>query len=160
MGAKRIVFVCTGNSCRSVMAQSLLRHLLSRAGIGTISVESAGAFAIEGMSPTRETQRVLQDIGLDCSGHRARSLTPELIQQAELILVMEPFHRDEVLRRFPSAHGKVHLLKMYGRPPSDIDSRAGIPDPIGKPLEVYEVCFTEIREAVERVAKSLGVHQA
>ena len=158
MSAKRILFVCTGNSCRSVMAEGLMSHVLRRAGIDTVAVESAGVFAIDGMSPTRETQRVLQEIGVDCAGHRARLLTPEMIQGADFIFVMEYFQAEEVVRRLPGARGKVHLLKPYGLAPGELEGSPNIPDPIGKPLEVYEVCFAEIRGAVERVAKSLGVH--
>ena len=139
------------------MAEGLMQQLLQRSGLETIRVESAGVFAIDGMGPTRETQRVLQDIGVDCFTHRARTLTPDLIQTADLIFVMEQFQAEEVLRRAPSAKGKVHLLKSYGLTQGGALQRPNIPDPIGKPLEVYEVCFAEIREAVERVAKSLGV---
>ena len=157
MSVKRILFVCTGNSCRSVMAEGLMRHFLQRAGIDAVSVESAGVFAINGMGPTRETQRVLLDAGIDCVGHRARALTPQMVEDADLIFVMEPFHVEEILQRAPSAKGKSHLLKSYGLAPSEVVGHPHIPDPIGKPLEVYEVCFAEIREAVERVARSLGV---
>lgn len=157
MDAKRILFVCTGNSCRSVMATGLLRQMLQRAGNDAVSVESAGVFAIDGMAPTRETQQVLQSVGVECSDHRARSLTPEMVHAADCVLVMEPFHAEEIIRRAPSAAGKVHLLRPYGLEPGELLGPPGIPDPIGKPLEVYEVCFAEIREAVARVAKSLGV---
>jgi protein-tyrosine-phosphatase len=164
MSAKHILFVCTGNSCRSVMAKGLMEQVLRRAGSDTVKVDSAGVFAIDGMAPTRETQRVLQDIGVDCSGHRARALTFEMIEAAELIFVMEEFQMEEVLRRAPSARDKVHLLKPYGLTRMESDVKKGvspnIPDPIGKPLEVYEVCFSEIREAIERVARLLGVHTA
>ncbi|MBI4342911.1 MAG: low molecular weight protein arginine phosphatase [Candidatus Omnitrophica bacterium] len=158
MSVKQILFVCTGNSCRSVMAEGLMRHVLQRAGIDTVSVDSAGVFAVSGMQPTRETQRVLGDAGIDCSAHRARTLTPEMAQDADLIFVMEQFQLDEVLRRIPSARDKVHLLKTYGLATPDAEPNPNIPDPIGKPLEVYEVCFSDIRESVERVARSLGVH--
>ena len=158
MGVKRILFVCTGNSCRSVMAEGLMRHLLRQAGVEAVAVESAGVFAIEGMSPTRETQRVLQEAAVDCAGHRARVLTLDMAGSADLILVMEQFQMDEVVQRSPSARGKVHLLKTYVLPPGESVSQPNIPDPIGKPLEVYEVCFAEIREAVERIARSFGVH--
>ena len=155
MSVKHILFVCTGNSCRSVMSEYLLRHLLQREGMNAIHVESAGAFAIEGMGPTRETQRVLQDVGIDCVAHRARALTREMIERAELILVMEQFHLDEVLQRLPSASNKVHLLKPYGLAPHEVIGYNNIPDPIGKPLEVYEVCFAQIRDALNRLAGSL-----
>jgi len=157
---KRILFVCTGNSCRSVMAQEYLRHLLRQASLERVQVESAGVFAVSGMSPTRETLRVLQEGGIACSDHRARLLAPSMVQEADLVFVMEQFQRDEVLRRDPASKTKIHLLKTYGLPATEAQANANIPDPIGKPLEIYEVCFADIREAIERVAKSLGVHTA
>lgn len=157
MSPKRILFVCTGNSCRSVMAEGLMSRALQQAGLDTVNVESAGVFAMEGMPPTRETLRVLQSAGVDAGGHRARTLTIPLIESADLIFTMEQFQLEEILRRAPSAKGKAHLLKPYGLPQPDAEGNPNIPDPIGKPMEVYEVCFGEIRAAVERVARTLGV---
>ncbi|MBI4598084.1 MAG: low molecular weight protein arginine phosphatase [Candidatus Omnitrophica bacterium] len=155
MSAQHLLFVCTGNSCRSVMAQGLMQQALTRLGRQDVQVDSAGIFAIEGMSATRETLNVLQAVGVDASHHRARGLAAEQVEAADLIFVMERLHADEVVRRFPPAAHKVHLLKPYGVPPGVLMGSPGIPDPIGKPLEVYEVCFAEIREAVDRIAKSL-----
>ena len=158
MKPKRILLVCTGNSCRSVMAHGLLQQRLKRMEgqlQEPIEVDSAGVFAIEGMSPTRETLTVLQQEGIDLSSHMARPVTQELIRQADLIFVMEPFHLEEILRRAPEAKDRAHLLKTYGLPDPSKVSDPGIPDPIGKPLEVYEVCFVTIREAVERLVKQL-----
>src|SRR3989338_5144686 len=112
------------------------------------------------MFPTRETQRVLQEVGVDCPGHRARTLTAAMVEDADLVLAMEQFHIEEILRRIPPAKDKVHLLKTFGAAPGEAGQHPNIPDPIGKPLEVYEVCFTEIKEAVERVAKNVGLKPA
>jgi protein-tyrosine-phosphatase len=159
---KRVLFVCTGNSCRSVMAQGLLQQKLKQMAHrlnDPVEVESAGVFAIEGMSPSKETLKLLQQEGVDMTGHMAKPLNADMIRNAQLILVMEQLHLEEILRRVPDAQGKVHLLKRYGMEETQAggDPNPDIADPIGKPMEVYEVCFATIREAIERVAKRLAV---
>jgi protein-tyrosine phosphatase len=104
--------------------------------------------------------QVLQEAGVDASGHRARAVTAQMVHDADLIFVMEQFQAEEMLRFVPGARNKTHLLRLYGLSHVEGVGNPNIPDPIGKPLEVYEVCFAQIREAVERVARSLGVHHA
>ncbi len=118
-----------------------------------IEVSSAGVSPVDGMRPSRETRDLLLREGIDVSEHRAARLTEEMIQQADLILVMERFQKSWVIDREPSALSRVFLMTEYGQG----GEAREIPDPIGKPLEVYEVCFTTIKEAVDRVVKAVCV---
>ena len=162
------LFVCTGNSCRSVMAKAVCEQLLRERGMlggapsssidptKRIYVMSAGVSAVNGMSATFETRSVLRNIGLDISGHRSAHLTEDMIRHAELLLVMEEAHRNDIIRRVPEAASKVFLLRAFGlESPGTAEMDSTILDPIGKPLEVYETCLATIREAVERVVQHL-----
>ena len=150
---RKILFVCTGNSCRSVMAHGLLRHMLAKKGRKEIQVLSAGVSTFGGLGATAETIEVMRREGVDVSGHISQPVTPELIRNADIIFCMEELHRESILDRVPEAGPKVHLLKTFQakQPPPD----PNIPDPIGRPKEVYESCLMTIKEAVERVEKWL-----
>ncbi len=151
---KTILLVCTGNSCRSPMAKGYLGHLLKERR--DIEIISAGVAASSGVPATPEAIKVMSDACVDISGHFARHITDEIINKADLILVMEKYHKETILKRVPEAKGKVYLLKEFARedvvsPEEDLD----IPDPIGKPLEFYQECFKIIKEELERIAKLL-----
>jgi len=132
------------------MAKGLLKKRLSGR---EIQVMSAGVSALPGFRPTRETIDVMAREGVDVSGHLSQRLTPEMVQQADLILVMEHWHKDQVLRLAPSAKSKVFLLWEFADPTQQSDIE--IPDPIAKPREVYEVCLKTIKECVEKAVTRL-----
>ena len=153
---KSILFVCTGNSCRSVMAEGLLKRRLKELGKTDIKVSSAGIRAIDGFSPTTETLDVMKTEGVDLSGFKSKSITDEMIRGADLILVMSVMHESEIIRRVPEAASKTFLLREYGRADKNkefIDP--DIPDPIGMSISGYKACLDIIKEDIERVAKIL-----
>ncbi len=130
-----------------------MKAKLEEKGLEDIEVESAGIAATNGLKATPETITVMVEKKIDVSSHQSKLLTQEMIEKADLILVMGEIHLDEVLYKVPQAKGKVFLLKSYGVKSSQPSSE--IPDPIGKPMEVYEVCRNTIEEAIDRMVEKI-----
>lgn len=150
---KSILLVCTGNSCRSVMAEGILRKYLKESGRDDIEVISAGVHAIDGMNPTKETIEVMNKEGIDVSNFKSKGLTDELIKKADLILVMASHHMDDIINRVPEAAQKIHILKQFGvkyeaKACEDLD----IADPIGRDKNFYEEIFAAIKKEMKRIA--------
>jgi protein-tyrosine-phosphatase len=128
------------------MAEWLLRKLLEDRPIPGVQVRSAGFIALPGNTATHLAMVAAKEHGVDLSQHRAQPLTSSLIRDADLILVMEPEHRWELLRHRPEVASKVFLLRHFA--PSGDRDRA-IADPYGMNVEAYRLCFQEIRQCVE-----------
>lgn len=153
---KSVLLVCTGNSCRSVMAEGILKKYLKDLGKDDIEVTSAGVHAIDGVAPSQETIDVMREEGIDVSGFRSRSLTDARIKKADLILVMAGHHMDDIITRIPEASSKVHMLKQYG---SESGSKAcedmDIADPIGMSRMFYKEVLAVIKKELKRIAEIL-----
>src|SRR5258705_13893483 len=108
---KTILFVCTGNVCRSPMAEGILRHALQ--GRGDYRVMSAGLGAMEGQPPSPYAVQAVRELGIDISSQRSRMLTPELESQADFIFGMTHNHIDTVMLLYPQAAEKTFLLREF-----------------------------------------------
>lgn len=126
-----VLFVCTGNICRSPIAEYLFRRRLGPNLHWEIG--SAGLAAVDGLPASQTAIEVMNEIGIDLKPHRSREFTPELIDAATIILAMTGSQVLETKKRFPKARDRVHLLGSFSRD----SERKDISDPLGADIEVY-----------------------
>jgi protein-tyrosine-phosphatase len=143
---RNILFVCAGNICRSPMAEWQLKALLWENPITDMQVGSAGLIALPGNSASFNAVRVARENSVSLEEHKARPITTELIDNADLVLVMESHQGHELINDHPQASEKILLLRHFARYGS---RERGISDPYGRNLEAYRFCFEDIKECVE-----------
>jgi len=149
---KRILVVCTGNICRSPMAEALIRRELESRGAQGYIVESAGTGAWDGNGASEGAYLVSLENGLDLSDHRASLLTPQRVESSDIILTMARHHRRRAEEM--GGDGKTYLLGEY----AEGSSGGEVSDPFGSDVSVYRETYCEIEElvkaAVDRILES------
>ena len=139
-----VLFVCTGNTCRSPLAETLARKVAAERGIGDFTAASAGTNAWDGAPASDGALLVGMERQLDLGAHRARKLTREMVAAADLVLVMSAAHLETV--RQLGGGGKVHLIDEYA---SDSRTSEGVTDPFGGNLEGYREAADALHRSIE-----------
>jgi protein-tyrosine-phosphatase len=152
---KKVLFICTGNTCRSPMAEAILTRMLKERSLRLqeIKAESAGLYALENEQASREAVEVMRTAGIDISQHRSRSVSETMLQDADLVLTMTRKHRNQLQDIYPHHQHKIYTLAEFSGEPQE-----EIPDPYGQSIEVYQLVSQQIEALLKKIVDQWDNH--
>lgn len=145
----KILIVCTGNTCRSPMAEGIFKNIAKNMDLN-LKISSAGISALDGDRVSAGAVKAMKNIGIDISGYKSSLVNIELVEEADIILTMSNSHKDILSSRFPNFRDKIYLLNDYA-----FGKTNDIEDPFGGSLSGYEIARDEISLAVEAIIKDI-----
>jgi protein-tyrosine phosphatase len=142
----RIMFVCTGNTCRSPLAEIITKAEARKQRLRHISVTSAGTAAAAGQAAAQHAKTVAEVLGLSLARFRSRPLTRAKVRRADLILTMNRAQKEEITSRWPDTAHKAFVISEFSR-----SRRTGIEDPVGGERAVYMRCARMLTDEIKRI---------
>ncbi len=148
---RSILVVCTGNICRSPMAEGMLKNTFPSHGLDRIRIESAGTFGWDTEPPTPQAVQACKETGLDIAALRSCAINGDMVDEADLILAMEESHLDIIRDWFRTDGAKLHLLGDFHPQKPGME----IPDPYGKSVRHYRKVLDRIRQCADGLVRHL-----
>ena len=147
----QILFVCTGNICRSPMAEVLLRDALPKNSPWRVT--SAGTHTLDGFGASSHAIDVMAEKGIDLKPHRSQTVTRELVDQSAIIIAMTTQHADTLSERFPDCRDRIHLMRSF-----DLDAppQSDVSDPFGGTLAEYRTCRAVLLKSIPDLLKFIA----
>ncbi|MDI3478682.1 MAG: protein arginine phosphatase [Thermoanaerobacterium sp.] len=145
----KVLFVCTGNTCRSSMAEGIFNHIAKEKGTEHVA-ESAGIMTYDGLPATDEAIQVLkEEYNIDISNHKSRSIKREYLENADFVFAMTDMQRESLITKYPEFADKIFTLNEFADLKGDID------DPFGRGKDAYKKTAEDIYEAILRIIEKL-----